>query len=57
MGVVWLLAQHKEELGHKMVENVTLFWDKGSIVNGKREDQDRPSMVFRLRDVVGEVGS
>jgi hypothetical protein len=56
-GVAGLLAQHNAELGHKTVESVTLFWDKGSIVNGKREDQDRPSMVFRLRVVVDEEGT
>lgn len=44
-GVAWLLAQHKEQLGHKTVDEVTLFWDEECSLTGP------PSLLFQLGDV------
>jgi hypothetical protein len=46
-GVAWLLAQHKRELGWKVVQSVTVFWDHPETL-GARDD---PSLLFWLGDV------
>jgi len=47
-GVAWLLSQYQKELGHKVVKNVTLFWERSAI---KDEGfKTLPSLVFRLMD-------
>ncbi|RMZ68185.1 WD domain-containing [Pyrenophora seminiperda CCB06] len=49
-GVLWLLAQHAEELRRKTVGRVTLFWprEEEEALEWKREC---PSLVFWLEDV------
>ena len=56
VGVAWLLAQHQKELGHKVVESVTLFWEKK--YSGTEELKFCPSLVFHLKDagVADEIG-
>ena len=50
-GVAWLLAQHKRELGHKVVESVTLFWND---TYERPEITYYPSLLFQIRDCVGK---
>lgn len=51
-GVAWLLIQHKQQLGWKAVDSVTLFWGEVD-----REDMlDHLSLLFRLKDVDGKEG-
>jgi hypothetical protein len=47
-GITWLLAQHKEELGCKTVEKVTL-WYSPSVSRSDKEGI--PSLLFHLKDV------
>jgi hypothetical protein len=48
-GVAWLLAQHKRELGWKVVQSVTVFWDNLDVIDAG----DKPSLLFWLEDVQG----
>lgn len=51
-GVAWLLSQHQKELGHKVVERVTLFWKRCYEYGGVNHFKQHPSLVFHLKDVV-----
>jgi len=46
LGVGWLLAQHKDdsELGHKIVDKVTLFFSANYA-------EDQPNLLFHIKDV------
>jgi len=52
-GVAWMLVQRKGELGGKVVENVTLFWDHGGF-GDLGDGRDWPSLLVRIGDVEGE---
>jgi hypothetical protein len=47
-GVAWLLVQHKTQLGWKVVESVTLFWEQVDRTNML----EHPSLLFRFEDVI-----
>ncbi|KAL5114890.1 hypothetical protein ACEQ8H_007208 [Pleosporales sp. CAS-2024a] len=42
-GVGWLLAQHKEELGHRVVHRVSVFWALDS------EDMEQVNLLFWVK--------
>jgi hypothetical protein len=47
-GVAWLLPQHRERLGWRVVQRVEVLWGNDGVL-------ERPSLVFRLKDGHGEV--
>jgi hypothetical protein len=49
IGVGWLFAQHKRELGHKVVEKVVVFFMNCA-------DWETPNMLFCLGDAGGDEG-
>lgn len=53
-GVAWLLVQHKRQLGHRTVDEVTLDCHDKSIM--ARDNTIVPSLVFHIRDVVAPGG-
>jgi hypothetical protein len=48
-GVAWLLIQHKAQLGHKIVDKVTLVYNDRS---PPKVNTTIPSLIFELHDVV-----
>ena len=46
-GVLWMLAQHSEELGRKTVDKITLFYGE----EGIRWAGETPNLVFWFKDV------
>ncbi|KAI2476620.1 hypothetical protein Ptr902_11967 [Pyrenophora tritici-repentis] len=48
-GIAWFLAQHREQLGHKVVDRVALFEHKAETGPGQMEAS--LNMLFYLRDV------
>ncbi|CAA9962858.1 hypothetical protein PTMSG1_06226 [Pyrenophora teres f. maculata] len=47
-GVAWMLAQHRQQLGHKVVEKVVLFYHLSKVAKQK---QEALNLLFCLRDV------
>ena len=44
-GVSWLLAQHRDQLGHKVIAGITIFYSDEPL------DRDRAlNLLFGLRD-------
>jgi hypothetical protein len=46
-GIGWLLAQHKRELGHKVIIKVTIFYHETVIQNEEWEDAN---LLFHIKD-------
>lgn len=51
-GAAFLLIQHKRQLGHKVVDRITIFWDEQPVYV-----QRWPSLLLHIRDVEGPEGA
>jgi len=46
-GVAWLLIQRKQELGHRTIKDVTVFWAEYE----ENNPGDCPSLLFRIEEI------